>query len=637
MSISKIISTADAVSVIASGDVVASSGWGGHGVAEDVLVALEQRFLDTGEPRDLTLVWAGGQGDMQGAGLDHLGHEGLLARTIGGHYGLVPKIAALAMDNKVAAYNLPEGVLLDLYQASASGAPGVLSTVGIGTFVDPRIEGGKVNEAASDDLLEVTHRSGEEWLLYHGIPIDIAIIRGTTADALGNVTTEKEAVSLEILELAMAAKASDGYVICQVERVAEPGSLDSRAVRVPGFLVDAVVVAEPGRHMQTFGTQYNPAVSGEIRVPVDSLPPLDLDARTVVARRGALELSADSVVNVGLGLPEIVGRVAAEEGVQDLVTLTIDTGVIGGVPLSGLDFGASINREALIDHAASFDFIDGGGLDAVFLGVAECDANGDVNASRFAGRITGCGGAINLTQRTRNVVFLTPFTSGGLDTRVGDGHLEIVTEGRFCKFVDKVGQITFSADVARSRGQHITYITERCVMTLCDRGLELIEVAPGIDVDKDILSLLPFEPKVDALQPMPSELFMAAPIGLRAHMLELHVSERLTYEPTSNTVFIDFSGMHVRTPADVEEIVADVDRVLGAVGTRVNAVINYDRFSLDEAAISAYADAVRYVEETYYIPGGAQRHTTNAFMRLKLGRELAKRSLDPRLDLIDES
>lgn len=637
MSISKIISTEDAVSVVASGDVIASSGWGGHGVAEEVLIELEKRFLDTGEPRDLTLVWAGGQGDMKGAGLDHLGHEGLLARTIGGHYGLVPKIAALAIDNKVAAYNLPEGVLLDLYRASASGSPGVVSTVGIGTFVDPRIEGGKVNGAAVDDLVEVTHRNGEDWLLYHGVSIDIAIIRGTTADALGNITTEKEAVSLEILELAMAAKASNGYVICQVERVAEPGSLDSRAVRVPGFLVDAVVVAEPGHHMQTFGTQYNPAVSGEIKVPVASLPPLDLDARTVVARRGALELSADSVVNVGLGLPEIVGRVAAEEGVQDLVTFTIDTGVIGGVPLSGLDFGASINRDALIDHAASFDFIDGGGLDAVFLGVAECDAHGDVNASRFAGRITGCGGAINLTQRTQNVVFMTPFTSGGLETRIGNGHLEIVSEGRFCKFVDRVGQIMFSADVARSRGQHITYVTERCVMTLCDEGLELIEIAPGIDIERDILALLPFEPRVVSPTVMASELFTDEPIGLRKRMLELHVTERLAYEAASNTVFIDFSGMHVRTPSDVDEIVAEVDELLRAVGKRVNAVINYDRFQLDEAAVDAYADAVRYVEETYYIPGGAQRHTTNAFMRLKLGRELEKRSLDPRLDLVDES
>lgn len=628
MSISKIVDAPDAVSVIRDGDIVASSGWGGHGVAEAVLVAIEERFLAGDGPFDLTAVWAGGQGDGQGRGLDHLGHKGLLKRAIGGHYGQIPRLAQLAVDNEIEAYNLPEGVLVHLYRARASGAPGLLSTVGIGTFVDPRIEGGKVNASAVEEVVEVVERDGDEWLFYRGRDIDIAIIRGTTADPLGNITTEREAVNLEILQLAMAAKASGGYVICQVERVAEPGSLDSRDVRVPGVLVDAVVVADPELHMQTFGTSYNPSVSGEIKVPLDTIEPLPLDTRTVVARRAASELMPDSVVNIGLGLPELVGRAAGDERVQDLVTFSIDTGVIGGVPLSGYDFGASVNRESLLDHSSSFDFIDGGGLDTVFLGVAECDERGDVNVSRFGGRLAGCGGAINLTQRTKNVVFMTPFSSGGLEVTIDDGSLTIVKEGRFPKFVERVGQITFSGSVAKSRGQHIVYVTERCVFTLGATGIELIEIAPGIDMERDILRLLPFTPSVREPTTMNPLMFRPGSFGLRAAMLDLQIDQRLAFDTRSNTVFMDFSGLHIRTTADVEEVVAAVDDLLSPLERRVKAVINYDRFQLDEAAIESYANAVQHVQESYYVDGGATRHSTNAFMRLKLDKEFDKRHIE---------
>ncbi|GMQ93275.1 MAG: acyl CoA:acetate/3-ketoacid CoA transferase [Acidimicrobiia bacterium] len=627
MTISKIVSAADAVSVIRDGDVVASSGWGGHGVAEAILIAIEQRFLRDHAPTNLTLVWAGGQGDSADRGLNHLGHEALLKRTIGGHYGLVPKIEQLAIDEKIEAYNLPEGVLVHLYRNIASGSPGVMSTVGIGTFVDPRIEGGKVNKSAVEDVVELTRRGDEDWLFYQGFPVDIAIIRGTTADPLGNVTTEKEAVSLEVLHLAMAAKASGGYVICQVERVAEAGSLDSRDVRVPGILVDAVVVAEPEHHTQSWNTVYNPAMSGELRIPTQLLDHLPINARTVVARRAAMELNADDVVNVGLGLPELVGRVAGEEDVHDLVTFTIDTGVIGGVPMSGFDFGAAVNREALVDHASSFDFIDGGGLNTVFLGVAECDGSGDVNVSRFGNRLAGCGGAINLTQRTQNVVFLTTFSSGGLEVSITDGTLEIVTEGRVGKFIERVGQITFRADVANARGQNIMYITERCVFALGPRGLSLTEVAPGVDIDRDILSQLPFAPTVENPQVMDLSIFRSERMDLRRRMLELNIRDRLTYDRARNTVFMDYSGLHVRTQDDVVEILEAVDALLGPIGHRVKSVVNYDRFHLDEVVVDAYADAVKYVQETYYLDGEVIRHTTNAFTRLKLDRELAKRDI----------
>lgn len=630
MSISKVVAADDAVSVIRSGDLVASSGYGGHGVAEEVLIALERRYLQDDEPRDLTLVWAGGQGDVAERGLNHLGHEGLLKRTIGGHYGLVPSIERLAVEEKIEAYNLPEGVIVHLFRNIASGSPGILSTIGIGTFVDPRVEGGKVNASARDDLVEVTVNEDGEWLFYRGFPIDVAIIRGTTADPFGNVTLEREAALLETLELALAARASGGHVICQVERVAEPGSLDSRNVRVPGILVDAIVVAEPENHMQTWSTAYNPAMSGEIRIPSETMERLPLDGRTVIARRAALELEPDSVVNVGLGLPELVGRVAADEGIQDLITFTVDTGVIGGVPLTGMDFGGAVNREAVISHASSFDFIDGGGLDAVFLGVAECDAGGNVNLSRFGKRLAGCGGAINLTQRTQNVVFLTPFTSGGLAVSIVDGHLEIRSEGRFAKFVDTVGQMTFCADYACERQQNITYVTERCVFKLRPSGgLQLTELAPGVDLERHILALLPFEPVIEDLTAMDEKLFRETGMELRERLLSLNPDDRLSYDGGSNTVFIDWSGLHVRTAQDVDAMVEAVDRLLGPLDRRVHAIVNYDRFQLDEAAVDAYGDAVRYVQKTYYLDDGVTRHSTTAFMRLKLGRELAKRRLEP--------
>lgn len=627
MSVSKVVSARDAVSVVRDGDVVASSGWGGHGVAEAVLRALEERFIEDDQPRDLTLVWAGGQGDGAERGLNHLGHDRLLKRTIGGHYGLVPKLAQLAVDERIEAYNLPEGIILNLYRNTAGGAPGVLSSIGVGTFVDPRVEGGKVNQAATEDIVELSGRTDQDLLFYKGFPIDVAIIRGTTADPLGNVSLEYEATRLEVLELAMAAHASGGYVICQVERVAEPGSLDSRDVRVPGILVDAVVRADGSDRDQTWDIPYDPAMSGEVRIPLESLDPPPLDARTIIARRAAFELAADAIVNVGLGLPELVGAVAGEEGIQDLITFTIDTGVVGGVPLSGFSFGAAANREAVVSHSASFDLIDGGGLDTVFLGLAECDETGNVNVSRFGDRIAGCGGAINLTQRTRHVVFLTTFTSGGLDIGLADGTITIRREGKVAKFVEQVGQVTFNAGVARASGQHVIYVTERCVLGLDESGLRLAEVAPGIDIEKDILRLLPFQIAADDVETMRRELFLTPRMGLRAALLDLRIQDRLSYDEASNTVFMDYSGMHVRNQGDVDAIVEAVDDLLGPLRRRVNSVVNYDRFQLDESAVDAYADAVRYVERTYYVPDGVTRHSTNAFTRLKLGRELAKREL----------
>ena len=625
MSIRKVVTADEAVALVQDEDVVASSGYGGNGTPEALFEALEKRFVENAAPRGLTLIWAGGQGDGRSRGLNHFGHEGLLKRTIGGHYGLIPSIERLALEDKIEAYNIPEGVLTHLYRDIAAGKPGTLSRVGIGTFVDPRIEGGKVNKAAKDDIVELFELGGEEVLFFKAFPINVALIRGTTADPEGNVTMEKEALRLETLALAMAARNSGGIVLCQVERIAEGGSLEARRVRVPGVLVDAVVVAEPEQHMQTYRTDYNPGLSGELRVPIDTIPSLPLDEKKVIARRAALELLPNSIINLGLGLPDSVGVVAAEERVQDLVTLTVDPGIIGGVPLGGEDFGAALNFDAAIDHPYEFDFIDGGGLDMACLGFAECDGAGNINASRFGKRLSGCGGFINISQNSKKVVFVGTFTSGGFKAEVKDGAMVIHQEGKFRKFVDAVGQITFSGAVAAKQDQDVLYVTERCVFRLTPDGLALAEVAPGVDAERDILRQLPFAPVGDAPEPMDPAIFQPEPMGLRNRLLDIHMEDRLSYEPETNMLFMNLSGLRVRTQDDIDRIREVVDNFLRPIGKRVKAIINYDSFDADPEILGAYMDLVHYVEKTYYLE--VSRYTTSGFLRLKLGKELGDRKV----------
>jgi propionate CoA-transferase len=625
----KIIPVEDAMSVLRDGDVLATSGYGGHGMPEQLLVALQKRFLETGGPKGLTLVHATGQGDAKDKGLNLLAHEGLLKRVIGGYFGLTPKIGQLIQENKIQAYNLPEGVITHLYRDIAAGKPGTLSRVGLGTFVDPRVEGGKMNQLTVEDIVKVMTIDGKEYLFYQAFPINIAFIRGTTADPDGNVTMEKEALVLENLALAVATRNSHGYVICQVERIAAEGSLDSRHVRIPGVLVDAVVVAEPQYHVQTYGSTYNPALSGELRIPMKTLPPLALDDKKVIARRAAMELLPNSIVNLGIGLPDNVGRVASEEKVYDLMTLTVDPGVMGGVPAGGADFGAAINCQAVIDHCSQFDFIDGGGLDCAFLGFAECDRLGNVNASRFADRIAGCGGFINISQNAKKVVFMGNFTAGGAQFAVEEGRLRIVREGKVSKFVKTVAQVTFSGVVAAQQRREVLYVTERCVFRLTERGLALAEVAPGVDVERDILRHLSFEPLVGRPATMDAAIFTTKPMGLRERLLDIRIEERLSYDAATNTVFMNYAGMRVRDAGDVGTIVAAVDRLLEPLGKRVNSIVNYEGFTVDDDAMEAYMDAVRYVEKKYYLK--VSRFTNSGFLRMKLGKELETRQVSARV------
>jgi propionate CoA-transferase len=624
----KIVTAADAVAVIRPGDALCTSGFVGIGVPDALLKALEARFLETGEPRGLTLFFAAGQGDGKDRGLNALGHDGLLKRVIGGHWGLIPKVGQLALEGKIEAYNLPQGVISHLYRDIAAGKPGTLSRVGIGSFVDPRLEGGKINAATTEDLVKLIEIEGQDWLFYKAFPLNVAFLRGTTADPNGNITAEREALGLDNLAMAMAVKNSGGVVIVQVERIARAGSLHPRQVLVPAALVDCVVLAEPEHHQQTYATVYNPAYSAEITVPLDSVKPMPLDERKLIARRCAMELRAGAIVNLGIGMPEGVASVAAEERISEFITLTAEPGVVGGVPASGLDFGAAVNTEAVIHQNQQFDFYDGGGLDLAVLGMAQADAAGNVNVSRFGSRLAGAGGFINISQNARKVVFAGTFTAGGLKVVVGERCLRIVQEGRALKFDEHVEQITFSGRLAAEKGKPVLYVTERCVFQLRREGLELVEVAPGIDVERDIVSHMRFRPIINAVRLMNARLFAPEPIDLRARMLDLNLADRLAYDPERNILFLNFEGMHVREAEDVGKIQEAVETLCRDVGQRVAVVVNYDAFQIEQSIADAYAQMVRDLEATFYTR--VSRYTTSAFMRMKLGQVLT-RSVRPHL------
>jgi propionate CoA-transferase len=504
---SKVITAREAALLIQDNVTIGASTQGLSGWAEEIAIAIEERFKDTGYPRNITLVHSCTCGDYKKRGTTHLGHEGLIKRLICGHTLTSPNMISLIEQNKIECYLLPQGVICQLWRAIAGKKIGVITSVGLGTFVDPRIDGAKSTTITKEDLVKVIEVEGQELLLYKPFPIHVALIRGTVADETGNLTMDNESVIMEALPLAMAAKNSGGIVIAQAHYLATASTLHPKNVKVPGTLIDYVVIAKPENHMQTQQTYYNPALAGHIKVPLHGIPPLPLDARKIIGRRACMELNAGDVVNLGVGIPAVIASTVAEEGMSSRITITTELGVFGGVPAIGLDFGGAWNAEAMIEHASMFDYYDGGGLDGTFVGLAQADGCGNVNVSRFGNRVAGPGGFINITQNSKKVVFCGMFATGSEEV-VENGKLRIIKEGVGKKFVERIDQITFSGEYAARRKEPVLFVTERGVFRLENRELILTEIAPGVDLERDILGMMEFKPRISPqLKIMESALF----------------------------------------------------------------------------------------------------------------------------------
>lgn len=513
----RVVTADEAAQLVATGDTLLIGGSGaGHSVPDTLIAAIAKRFLAEGEPRDLTTVHPVGLGDRASRGIGHLAHSGLLKRVVCGTLVDSPPVERMAAANEIEAYTLPQGCLSQLTREMAAGRPGLVTHVGLNTFVDPRLGGGKQSARATEDLVELVKIGGRECLLFKPFHVDVALLRGTTADEDGNITMEHEAVFGEMLSMAQAARRAGGIVVAQVKRMALRGTLPPKQVKIPGMLVDLIVV-DPAQ-TQTYFTVHDPAYAGEMKVPLQHIAALPFSARKVVVRRAALELFPGAICNLGSGISTGIASIAAEENAIDDVVLTNEQGLIGGAPATGNEPGAGRNYQAMVDQPYQFDFYDGGGLDLAFLSFAEVDEACNVNVSRFGGRIVGPGGFINISQNAKTMVFSGTFTAGGLDIGWPAGRTQIKQEGAEKKFVREVEQVTYSGALAARNGQRALYITERAVFRRNEVGrLELIEIAPGIDPDRDILAQMQFRPAVSpALREMDARIFRPEPMGLAA-------------------------------------------------------------------------------------------------------------------------
>ena len=518
----KFIDSKNAILLIKNNDTLAVSGFAGLAVPENLLKTLEERYLESMNPKDLTLMFAAAQGDGESRGLNHLAHKGLIKKVIGGHFNLAPRLSKMMYNNMIEGYNFPQGVMCNIFRDIARKSQFTLSKVGLHTFVDPRKEGGKVNLLTKENIVELVKIKDEEFLLYKHRKIDIAFIKGSYCDERGNISLDDEATYSEAFSIAQAVKNCGGTVIVQVDKKVSNDMMVCKSVKIPKIYVDyIVIVSEEDQKEQVLGMENNILLTGNSNNSkiYDDLKTNEkncrearteiLNARKIIGRRAARELRKGDIVNIGIGVPEEISKVASESGIIGNIVLTVEPGPIGGIPQSGCKFGASLKPECILDQIEQFDFYDGGGLDIAFLGLAECDESGSVNVSKFAGRLAGCGGFINISQNAKKVVFCGTFTAKGLKINVSNEKIFIENEGEIKKFKKQVEQITFSGENARKSGQQVMYITERAVFELKENGLHLVEVAPGIDIKKDIINLMEFKPIIDnKIKVMSSNLFL---------------------------------------------------------------------------------------------------------------------------------
>lgn len=519
----RILTAKEVVDGIEDGSTLCTIGMTLISASEMVLTEIEERFLKTGHPRDLTYFHTCGQAAMkQPGGMQHVAHEGLVRRVFGGHWGQSPLMMDLISENKIEAFNLPQGQMANMFHSMALREPGKLSKIGIGTYIDPRIEGGKMNQKTKEcgyDEVAVVTVDGEEYLQYKPVKIDTLLIRGTYADENGNISTEEEAMVLELLPAVMATKRWGGKVVCQVKKIVKAGSINPKDVVVPGVLVDSVVVCdEPEKkHRQTYSWYYDPAYSGQALAPDVAAKPIPVNIRKVIGRRAVCELIPDQIINIGTGIPnDVIGPIIAEENVGDTVMVTVESGVYGGVPAETIDFGISMNAQALIPHDRQFELYNGTGIDYTFMGAGEMDQFGNVNATKMGSKAPGAGGFIDITATAKNVIFCSTFTGGGLKTSFSENGLHIEQEGSIKKLVKEVQQISYNGKIAYERGQNMLYVTERAVFRLTEKGPMLIEIAKGVDLQKDVLDQMEFRPLIaDNLQYTDPAIYKDGAFGLK--------------------------------------------------------------------------------------------------------------------------
>lgn len=526
------ITAKEAADMIEDGSTVCTIAMTLVSASESILKEIENSFLQDGHPQNITLLHSCGQSDRKD-GIQHFAHEGLVKRIIGSHWGLQPRWMDMIANNKVEAFCLPQGQIAQLYRSMACGLPGKMSKVGLQTFIDPRKEGGKMNERTKplDDIVDIIEYKGEEYMFYNEIPINTVIIRGTECDEMGNLTTREEAMKLEVLPAVLATKRYGGKVIAQVKRVVANGTINPKDVTVPGVFIDSIVVCDNPDvdHRQTSSWVYDPSYSGQARVPQGSIVPPVFNERKFIARRGTLELAQGSIVNLGTGIPnDMVGKICHEEGILDDIMITVESGIYGGVQAGGIDFGIGQNLVAMIGHHEQMDYYNGAGVDITYMGLGELDGEGNVNSTKMGPRCTGAGGFIDITQNAKIVVFCGTFTASGAKYLFKDNQLIIEQEGQIKKMVNQVAQISFNGKLAREKGQKVIIVTERCVFELVKDGVELIEIAPGIDLQTQVLDLMDFKPIISQTLKVMDKCLLRddGPFGLKK-IMEKKRNERL--------------------------------------------------------------------------------------------------------------